>query len=154
MAEGQNTTNPDAQDLTLSYQQLAAVDLLALGHTITDTAEALGIARQTVSEWKNSHCGFIAALNSRRHELWEAMTDKIRSLLPKALQVLESELDGGKDPMGAAVHLLKAAGIYNLPLPTGPLTIEEAKIDKQFKNQEWFMKAVGVGLGKAKQEKT
>ena len=82
MASGQNTTNPDAQNWALSCQQLATVDLLALGNTIRDTAESLGLARQTVSERKNSHYGFIAALHTHRQELWEAMSDKIRSLLP------------------------------------------------------------------------
>jgi len=153
MAARQNTTNPDTQNV-LSCQQLAAVDLLAVGRAIMETAETLGLARQTVSEWKNNHSGFIAALNICRHELWEAANDKVRSLLPKALQVIESELDNGKDPLAAAVHSLKASGLYSgTPLPPGPLTAEEAKLDEEHRKQEWFIKAVSVGLGRAKQTK-
>lgn len=150
MASGQNQTNPDTAHPSLSCQQLTAIDLLALGHTITETAETVGVTRQTVSGWKNNDFGFIAALNSRRHELWEAMSDKIRGMLPKALHMLEAELDGGKDAVGAAVHVLKAAGLYGAPLSSGPLTSQEAKLDEEFRKQEWFLKAAAVGLGKAK----
>jgi hypothetical protein len=63
-------TNPDTPDWTLTPQQAMAVDLLASGKTITDTAQAIEVSRQTVSEWLNHHPGFQAALNSRRQELW------------------------------------------------------------------------------------
>jgi len=48
---------------------------------------------QTVSEWRNHHLGFQAALNSRRQELWDGMADTLRGLLPKALEVLERALE-------------------------------------------------------------
>jgi hypothetical protein len=37
-------------DTALTPQQEAAADLLATGKTVTDTAEAIGVTRQTVSE--------------------------------------------------------------------------------------------------------
>jgi transposase-like protein len=64
-------TNPDteADRWALNPQQEAAVALLAAGTTVTDAAEAIGVARQTVSEWLHHHHGFKAALNRRREEV-------------------------------------------------------------------------------------
>ena len=87
-----NPTNPDTLDWTLTPQQETAVDLLASGKTVTDTATAIEVTRQTVSEWLNHHPGFQAALNSRRQELWAGVSDTLRGLLPKALDVLKREL--------------------------------------------------------------
>ena len=39
------------------------------------------------------------------------MTDTLRGLLPKALQVLKYELES-ETPLPAAVHVLKACGLY------------------------------------------
>ena len=100
----QKTTNPDTPDWPLTPQQETTLDLLASGKTVTDTAAAIEVTRQTVSEWRHHHPGFQAALNSRRQELWVGMTDTLRGLLPKALDVLKSELDG-QTPLPAAVHV-------------------------------------------------
>lgn len=131
----QEATKPDkAEQWALTPQQETAVDLLATGKTITDTAAAVEVSRQTVSEWLNHHCGFQAALNSRRQELWAGMTDRLRSLLPKALDVVERELDGG-DP-SAAVHVLKACGLYGMPAPSGPTEAEDAEIAGKQREQD------------------
>jgi hypothetical protein len=65
-------------------QQLTAIDLLVSGKTITDTALALDVRRQTVSEWTNHNPTFQAALNSRRQEIWNGTADRLRGLLPRA----------------------------------------------------------------------
>ena len=121
----QKPTNPDTPDWTLTPQQETAVDLLASGKTVTDTAAAVEVTRQTVSEWRNQHPGFQAALNRRRQELWVGMTDTLRGLLPKAMEVLKSELEG-ETPLPAAVHVLKACGLYGgLAAPSGSTEPEE-----------------------------
>lgn len=58
----QQTTNPDIDRWALTPQQQAAVDLLVAGTTVTDTAEAISVAHQTVSEWLHHHHGIRAAL--------------------------------------------------------------------------------------------
>ena len=105
------TTNHDDTEPAFTLQQHAAVDLLVTGRNVTETAEAVGVTRQTVSEWVNHNVGFRAALHQKRRELWEGLTDRLRSLLPKAVDVLERELDSDH-AMAAAVHLLKAGGVY------------------------------------------
>jgi len=126
----QKPTQPDTDTWALSPPQETAIDLLASGKTVTDTAIAVDMTRQTVSEWLHHHPGFQAALNAKRQELWAGMTDRLRSLLPKALDVLEQELEGD-NRMQAAVHLLKAAGAYGLSVPAGPVDPEEAAVAEQ-----------------------
>jgi hypothetical protein len=125
-----NPTKPDTPDWTLSLQQETAVDLLTTGKAITDTAMAIKVTRQTVSEWVNHHPGFQAAVNARRQELWHGMTDTLRGLLPKALDVLARELDG-ETPLPAAVHVLKACGLYGMLPPRGPVDSEDIAIAEQ-----------------------
>ena len=123
-------TNPDTSDWALTPQQETAVDLLASGKTVTDTATAIDVTRQTVSEWLNHHPGFQAALNGRRQELWIGMTDSLRGLLPKAMEVLTQELEG-EHPLLAAVHVLKACGLYGMLPPRGPTEVEDAVLAEQ-----------------------
>jgi hypothetical protein len=114
-------------DGRLTPQQAAAVDLLVSGKTLTDTAEALGVGRPAVSDWVNHHPAFIAALNSRRQELSAAQVEALRGLLPKALRVLETELEGD-NPLPAAIQILKSCGLATgLGRPSGPTTAAEAE---------------------------
>jgi transposase-like protein len=118
-------TEADDRQWNLSVQQQSAADLLAVGSTVTNVAEQLGVSRQTVSAWLNQHPAFQAALNHRRQELWDGMTDRLRSLQPKALDVLENALATGN--LKAAVEILKATGMYGLQKPDGPTDPRDAK---------------------------
>ena len=89
-----NLTNGDTTP-ELSEQQRTACDLIVAGRNLQDVAEAVGVARPTVSRWLNHEPAFIAAVNARRQELWESTVDELRGLIPQALQVLKAELDGG-----------------------------------------------------------
>jgi len=135
----QKPTNPDTTERwSLTPQQETAVDLIAGGKTLTDTAKAINVTRQTVSEWVNRHPGFQAALNSRREELWRGMQDTLQGLLPKALEVLKAELEG-EAPLQAAVHVLKACGLYGVCPPWGetdPEKIAEQRAAEQQRRTE------------------
>jgi hypothetical protein len=116
----QKPTNPDTPDWTLTPQQEMAVDLLTSGKTVTDTATAVEVTRQTVSEWLNHHPGFQAALNQRRQELWADITEGLRALLPRAVAVVAQALEG-EEPLATAIHVLKCCGLYGTLLaPSGP----------------------------------
>ena len=96
----QKTPVEPVQDWTLTTEQSAAVDLLASGKTLSEVAVAIEVPMQTVSEWCKSYPGVQAELNARRQELWTGTTDRLRSLLPKALEVLAEELKGGEPLAG------------------------------------------------------
>jgi translation initiation factor RLI1 len=109
----------------LTPQQETAADLLAFGATVTDAAATIKVSRQTVSEWLNHHAGFQAVLNARRRELFAENQERLRSLIPKALETLEGSLGDERQAMAAAVHILKAAGLYGLPEPSGSIHVDE-----------------------------
>jgi transposase-like protein len=120
-------TIPDTEKVCLTPQQELAINLLAIGKTITEAANEIGVTRQTVSEWRNRNPVFEAALNERREELWSAISDRLRALLPKSLSVLEQAVERGD--LRAAIAILRAAGLHGLPAPQGPVTVEEAETE-------------------------
>ena len=138
-------TNGDADEGNLSVQQLAAIDMLSSGRTLTETAEALGVARPTVSRWVNHTPLFTSGLNARRQELWVSMTDRLRSLAPKALDVLESAL-GGEHPLTAAIHVLKACSVYGaVPAPSGPTELADAAIVQKRRDYDRLLADLAAG---------
>jgi hypothetical protein len=99
--------------------QLSAIDLLASGKTDKETAELLNLSRTCITKWRLYDPVFQAALNLRRAEVWGAGINRLRSLIPKALDALADELERPDSP-----NRLKAAGeILRLAqLPAGPPT--------------------------------
>jgi hypothetical protein len=113
----------------LTPQQLAAVDMLASGQTLTSAAQALAVGRQAVSTWLHHNPQFAEAIHRRRNEIWMGQSERLRGLLPKAVDVLEHLVTSQKD-LSAAVHILKAVGMYGsqaippLPFELGDLETE------------------------------
>jgi hypothetical protein len=129
-------TKPDTYKDTykLTPQQAAAVDALVIGSTVTDAAETVKVARQTVSNWLHHDASFQAALNARRQELWTGHVERLRSLVPKAMDTLEAAASDEKQGVAVAVHILKAVGLYGLPAPGGSIhvdAIESAELTRQ-----------------------
>jgi hypothetical protein len=79
---------------------------------------------------------FRAGLSERRQELWVANTDRLRALLPEAVEALAGELrdgGGGGDRLEAAALVLRARGAYGLaapPAPTDPEDVELADLER------------------------
>jgi len=72
-----------------------------------------------VQEWCRTHPGVQAELHAQRQERWMGTTDRLRALLPQALEVLAEELQG-ENRLQAAVHVLKACRLYGAEWPAGP----------------------------------
>ena len=112
-----NRTESSAHGLTLAQQ--SAVDLLAAGKNDTETAATLNLSRVTVTRWRLYSPEFRAALTDRRAAVWGAAADRLRTLLPRALDTLADALERGDDKVNVALAVLKLAG--PLPLvPAGP----------------------------------
>lgn len=109
---------PPAAHDELSLTQLNAVDLLAGGKNDTETAAALGLHRVSVTRWRRYSPAFRAALAERRAAVWGAAADRLRALLPRAVDALAAALDDPDAPnrVAVAVAVLKLAG----PLPLAP----------------------------------
>ena len=118
------------QVVKLSVKQLNAIDLIMQGKTDGEVAKAVGVSRQTVNEWRNHQAVFVAELNGRRWELWRLQRERLCNLVKRAIDVMEQDLQGDdrKLRQGAAIHLLKAVGLYGQELfgPPGGATTPEA----------------------------
>jgi hypothetical protein len=105
----------------LTVAQQSAVDLLAGGNNDTETAELLKLARPTVSKWRLYDPAFQAALNARRAEVWGAGLDRLRALIPQALDAVGDALAGDNPAarLKAAGMVLSLARLPD-PAPAGP----------------------------------
>jgi hypothetical protein len=112
---------------TPTLPQLNAIDLLVTGKTDTETAAALELHRTTVTKWRLYDPVFQAALNRRRAEVWGAAADRLRSLVPKALDVLAAALERrmGYLDFKAAVAILRLASPAAGALAVGPTDPDE-----------------------------
>jgi len=102
---GQNATSK------LTAEQLNCIDLLVTGLTDQVVADTIGVSRTSIWRWKQER-QFEAALDARRKELWAGCQDRLRALLPRALDVLEEALEGGgKSALRAALKVVDVAGL-------------------------------------------
>jgi len=99
----------------LTVRQQSAIALLLLGKTAGETAATVGVHRGTIARWLSLDPWFEGELNRRRAELWEGALERVRALVPRALDALECELrPDSSRRLQAAAHLLKAAGLESL----------------------------------------
>ena len=76
----------------LTVAQENAIDALAAGKKDGETAALVGVNRVTVARWRLYSPHFQAALNERRQAIWAASLDKLRALVPLALDAVADEL--------------------------------------------------------------
>jgi len=111
----------ESKNLTATQEK--ALLLLASGETVTATAEAVGVSRQTVSEWTNRDAEFIAALNSVRQEILDAGADRLRNMVGAALDAVEAGMNSEelstKDRASLGMALLKQVGLSERAGSTG-----------------------------------
>ena len=108
----------------LSVEQLNAIDILVQGRTDQQTAETVGVARETVTRWRNDNPHFTAELNRQRRLIWSDSHDRLRALASKAVDTLEVALTEGDSKV--AVEVLKAVGLYGQVGP--PSEPEDAEL--------------------------
>jgi transposase len=106
---------------SLSIEQAHAVDLLMQGKSDRAVAEAVGVTRQTVCDWRNHNPAVIAELTRRKQLLWGYHLERLRRLAGKAMDVLEEDLALDDSRLNepkrrirqtAALHILRASGLF------------------------------------------
>ena len=110
------------QNAGLTVAQANAVDALVAGKKDAEVAALVGVNRVTVTRWRLYHPHFIAALNEHRQALWAGNQDRLRSLIPKAMEVVAESLENGglRHRLQAALGLLKLVCMPAMPDPTAP----------------------------------
>ena len=130
-----NNSSQKPRDTNLSVEQLNAIDILVQGKTDQETALAVGVARETVTRWRNDNPHFAAELNKQRKLIWGTNQDRLRSLTTKAVDTIETALEAGDSK--AAVEVLKAVGLYGqITPPSGPVDAELVLWEKA---KEWAL---------------
>jgi hypothetical protein len=104
-----------------SAQQQAAVALLAAGKTDKQAAETLRLPAERITKWRLYDPVFQAALNACRAEVWQASIDRLRSMLPQALDALAEELNrpDNAERCKVALGILRLAKLPEIA-PQGP----------------------------------
>ncbi len=113
----------------LTEQQAQAAALVAEGIALDDVAATIGEHTATVSEWREDNPAFIAEVNRRRREAWATAQDRLRALVPQALDALAEAVEAGD--LKASFEVLKAVGIYGkVPAPEGATDPELVQVQQ------------------------
>lgn len=115
----------------LTPDQAAALELLLSGQTITAAAAAVGVARETVSRWRNSDPAFQAAYNAALQSAHDAMGKKLLDARARAIDTLADLLDA--DDHGLALKAAAALLRVEVDRPKGytnPAEIEKWQMFK------------------------
>ena len=128
-----NESSQEPGGSRLSVEQLNAIDVLVQGRSDQETADTVGVARETVTRWRNDNPHFAAKLNQQRRLIWGCSHDRLRALASKAVDTLDLALQNGD--ARAAVEVLKAIGLYGqVQPPSGP---EDAELVLWAEAREW-----------------
>ena len=116
----------------LTVMQEKAIRLLMAGLNDGAVADQLGLARQTVNNWRHNDAAFAARFNVERQALWSTHREKLRSLVVQAVNVLSEDMDTRTERrlrQSAAIHVLKAVGLYGQDMkPSG--AIDSGQVEK------------------------
>lgn len=112
----------------LSAEQAAALDLLLAGQTITAAAAAVGVARETVSRWRNSDPAFMGAYNAALQSAYDATTARLLDARGKALDRLAALVDSEDEAtaLKAAAVLLRV-GVERPEGYTNPAYLDRSR---------------------------
>jgi transcriptional regulator with XRE-family HTH domain len=136
MAESKATNSDKFRQL--SQQQMNAIGLIMEGKSDRAVAEAVGVTRQTVNEWRNRDVIFIAALNKERQDLWREARERLKSLTGQAVDVLGRQLESNdpKIALAAARHILQVNNLLGgMDAPKVGLTDPEAIIMERLRSE-------------------
>jgi len=130
-------TKPD-KIRQLSIEQANALEHLLQGQSDRAVAEAVGVARQTVWEWRNHDPLFIAELNRQKSEMWREARERLKSLANRALDVVVLHLDSDdpKASLAAAKYILQGTRLLGeTDLPMGGPTTPEGVVLQDLRNK-------------------
>ena len=103
----------------LSERQLVAIDRMLQGAGDAEVAAELRVERSTVYRWRTGHPAFHVELERRRRQVMRQSVDRLRSLMPAALGILQQQMNDPKTALRAAAILLRLTGLRGLTVSAG-----------------------------------
>jgi AcrR family transcriptional regulator len=97
----------------LNEKQLAAVEMLVAGGSLSTIAKTIGVDRRTLYRWRKDE-EFLEVLNSRRREVWCDVVGRLRDLTHPSLEVMAQQLEEKFDRtrFRAAALILRLAHLH------------------------------------------
>ncbi|HEV8607537.1 MAG TPA: helix-turn-helix domain-containing protein [Tepidisphaeraceae bacterium] len=114
----------------LSHRKRLAIQLLLHGHNDQQVADAIKVARTTITRWRLYHPTFQTELNRQRQALWQNQADRLRFMMASALDTLQSHLASNSERAAfrSAVNIVRLAA--RITPPAGPT--DEYEFLKQY----------------------
>ena len=126
----------------LTVMQEKAIRLLMAGLNDGAVADKLGLARQTVNNWRHNEAAFAARFNAERQALWSTHREKLRSLVAQAVDVLAEDMVAKLEPklrQSAAIHVLKAVGLYGQNMKPSGAT-DSVQVERNWQENDEMLK--------------
>jgi hypothetical protein len=105
----------EAQPLALSAVQERALQQLAAGTSIRETACVIGVHRRTVHRWLAGDANFAAAYNAWQRETIDSGRARVLAMTDLALDTVQTALQQGNARV--ALQVAKATGALDTPRP-------------------------------------
>jgi len=121
------------QEKSITPQQETVILELIAGKTQKEAAEAAGVAPETVSRWIKRNPVFVAALNARRKDLWDAHREKLRAQVRDAVDVMGDLLKSNNERvrLQAATAILRTASDLAPSGETDPEKVQKAWVEAE-----------------------
>lgn len=111
----------------MDAKKMRMIELYFEGKTDSEIAQALGVRRETVNQWRHHDPKVISKMNRVIEERKQEFKNHMNSLLEKSFRVLEKSLDDKEVSVKVAMEILKLAGNAGLIKSTfehGPISLE------------------------------
>jgi transposase len=122
---------------SLMAKQERAIALALSGKGDGEIATEIGVARSTVSRWRNHNDDFRAALAGQREALRERTADALQALADKAMRVLDAAMESEHENTR-----LKAAAIVLKGCETRTKMAKEKGVDREAIEREVVIAAL------------
>src|SRR5438874_7132257 len=98
---------------SLNEKQLAAIEMLVAGGSLSTIATTIGVDRRTLYRWRKDG-EFLEVLNARRREVWGDVVGRLRDLTHPSLEVMAQQLEDRYDRarFRAAALILRLAHLH------------------------------------------
>ena len=141
MQENATVCTADSSDFEsllkpLTARQLTAINMLTMGKSVVATAASIKVVPSTIHRWKAGNPLFIAELNRRQVDLFDALVAKLRLTMGKAVDelfaMMNSQLKSERrEVMWKMLSFIRPQKLLTPSVPTEPAEVIDEKIRAQ-----------------------